>query len=142
MIFEVQASHQMPVPTVGFVELYCDVPPYVLFIPMGFNILLTFICVFYGFGTRKLPENFNESWFIFISVCATLMLWFLLLPSYFLAFYAHQKAVILAFSLALIAFTNLLLLFGPKLYALYFVAEENIKMSTIAGGVSTVNAAT
>ena len=96
---------------------------------------------------RGLPENFNESRYIFVSVCTTTFLWMVFLPTYFTTFYTYHKAALLAFCLILNATVTLLCLFVPKLYAIYFVSEQDMKCgSTIPTvtmtGVSQVSSST
>ena len=117
----------MPVDTVEYVELQCNMPLISLVVPMSFNLFLLFLCAIFGFLTRKLPDNFNESWYIFISVITTIFIWIAFVPTYLLAFYAYHKAALLALALILNSFIIMLCLFVPKLYALFFVDEKNIK---------------
>ena len=128
------AKLSMPIKSQPLVELLCDFPMTTLLVPMAYNIVLTFCCVFFGFATRKLPENFNESWFIFICVSKTLFLWTVMFPSYFLAFYAYHRATILASCLIFDCYLTVVLLYVPKLYALWFLTEErmNIAAATTA----------
>ena len=102
--------------------------------PLSYNLLLTVISAGLGFLTRKLPDNFNESWYIFVSVCTTLFLWIAVLPTYFTAFYAYHKAILLAFALYLNSTLSLICLFGPKLYAVYYMADTEIKVSNFGEG--------
>ena len=123
------AFTQMPVPTARYVELLCDLPLYNLVIPLSYNLLLLLLCAIYGFLTRKLPDNFNESWYIFISVTTTLFVWIAFLPTYFVTFYAYHKAALLALALILNGAVTSLCLFAPKIYALYYVEESQIKIT-------------
>lgn len=75
---------------------------------------------------RKLPENFNESWYIFVSVATTTFLWVVFLPTYFTTFYAHHQSALLASCLIINATVTLLCLYLPKFYALYFIEEQNM----------------
>ena len=50
------------------------------------------VCVVIGFVTRKLPENYNESSFIFISVATTLFAWAVFIPAYFTSYYAYMQS--------------------------------------------------
>ena len=131
----------MPVPTTAYVEQHCTQAVYAFLIPLTFNIIILIVCAVFGFLTRKLPENFNESWFIFLSVAATLLMWALMLPTYFTAFYAYLRVTILAFCLLVNVFLTLACQYGTKMYALLLVREENIVFGTMATqvSVSTVN---
>ena len=120
---------QMPVLTENFVELVCHIPQEALFIPLGYNLFLLFVCAVFGFLTRKLPYNFNESWYIFISVTTTLFVWIAFLPTYFMAFYAYHKAALLALALILNALVPAICLFAPKIYAVFYVPEDKINTS-------------
>lgn len=121
---------QMPVRTEPHVELLCSLPLINLLTPLSFNLLLLILCAIYGFLTRKLPDNFNESWYIFISVTTTLFVWIAFLPTYFLAFYSYHKAALLALALILNGGVTCLCLYSPKVYALYYIKEENIQISS------------
>lgn len=124
-----RARVKMPVSTEPFVELVCDISLYNLIIPISFNILLLFLCSVFGFLTRKLPDNFNESWYIFISVSTTIFIWIAFLPTYMMAFYAYHKGALLSLALILNASVTVICIFVPKIYALYFVDEAGIKIS-------------
>ena len=125
---------KMPMTSVKFVELNC-VQNYVSFLaPITYNVLLILVSGFFGFKVRKLPANFNESGFIFISVSTTLFMWVVFLPIYVTAFYAESRTAIMALCLILNALITLGLLFGSKIYAIYFVNEIE-GMSTQGGSV-------
>ncbi len=117
----------MPVTTEKFVELYCNMDIINITVPLGLNFLVLILCAVYGFLTRKLPDNFNESWFIFISVSATIFVWIAFLPTHVMAFYAYHKAALLSLALVLNGGVTSLSLFAPKIYAVYFVDEKKIK---------------
>ena len=120
---------KMPVLTEQFVELLCVLPLQNLVIPLSYNLFLLLLCAVFGFLTRKLPDNFNESWYIFISVMTTLFVWIAFLPTYFVAFYAYHKAALLALALILNGAVTSLCLFTPKVYALYYIDEKDIKVT-------------
>ncbi len=124
-----EATLRMKVPTVEHVELFCDLPIEAFLTPLSYNVALILLCAIFGFLTRKLPENFNESWYIFVSVSTTTFLWVAFLPTYYTTFYAYNQAALLAFCLFLNASITLLCLFIPKIYALYFVNEDRITFS-------------
>ena len=129
VFWPIEAKLSMPVRTEKYVELYCEQELLGLLIPLSYNLLLLLICTTFAFLTRKLPENFNESWYIFLSVSTTLFVWIAFLPTYFAAFYAYHKAALLALALVLNGGVINLCLFGPKLYALYYVNEKDIKIT-------------
>ncbi len=119
----------MPVKTEKYVELLCNMPVLSLAIPLSFNILLLLLCSVFGFLTRKLPDNFNESWYIFISVSTTIFLWIAFFPTYLMAFYGYHKAALLALALILNGSVTILCLFVPKMYVIFFVDETDIKVT-------------
>ena len=127
----VKTTLNMPVNTERYSELYCDIPIMNLATLLGYNLLLLLFCALFGFLTRKLPENFNEAWYIFVSVTTTAFLWMVFLPTYFTTFYAIHQAALLATCLLMNAIINLLCLFLPKIYAIYFVDENTIKYVTM-----------
>ena len=129
-----EARLEMPVRTEKLVELSCYLPLRALLLPILYNIAIILLCAVHGFTTRKLPENFNESRYICISVLTTTFLWVVFLPAYFTAFYTYLQAGILAFCLILNATVTLLCLFVPKLYAIYFVDEEQLKFAAPQAG--------
>ena len=122
-------SH-MPVITEKYVELTCYQPTEGFLTPLAFNLFLLVVCAVHGFLVRKLPENFNESWYIFVSVLTTLFMWIVFLPTYFSMFYAYYPNVLLALCLTLNGFITLFTLYVPRLYAVYFISEEDMKLNT------------
>ena len=129
MLFPVDSRRQMPVRTEEFVELVCHMTSETILIPLSYNLMILLLCAVYGFLTRKLPDNFNESWYIFISVTTTLFVWIAFLPTYFMAFYAYHKAALLALALVLNAAVTALCLYAPKIYAVYFIDDAKIKVT-------------
>ncbi len=123
------ATLHMPVATKKYVELTCNMPMWSLVIPLSLNLFLLLLCATFGFLTRKLPDNFNESWYIFISVSTTLFIWIAFLPTYILAFYAYHKSALLSLALNLNASITIMCLFAPKIYALFFVDDKLIKVT-------------
>ncbi len=128
------ARLRQQVATTKHVELFCDLPLEEFLVPLTYNLALIVLCAVYGFLTRKLPENFNESWYIFVSVSKTTFLWTVFIPTYFTTFYAYHQASLLAFCLLLNATITLLCLFMPKIYAIYFVNEDDLQYYSTQGG--------
>ena len=125
-----EASLRMQVLTTREVELFCKMSLTPFMICLGYDLLLLLLCAAHAFLTRKLPENFNESWYVFVSVCTTSFLWMVFLPTYFTTFYAHHQAALLAFCLFVNGACTLLCLFVPKVYAIYFVDEDDMIFGT------------
>ena len=134
-----EASLRMQVITVREVELFCKMSLTPYMICLGYDLLLVLLCAAHAFLTRKLPENFNESWYIFVSVCTTSFLWMVFLPTYFTTFYAHHQAALLAFCLIVNGACTLLCLFLPKVYAVYFVNEDDMSLGTGTTGTTASN---
>ena len=116
----------------NYVELYCHTSTASFLIPLVYNILLMLVCAVIGFLTRKLPENFNESWFIFVSVSTTLFAWVVFIPAYFTSYYAYMQSAILGFCLVLNGLVTIGVQFVPIIYAVALIPTERIKFSTIA----------
>ncbi len=100
-------------------------------LPLSFNLLLLLVCAGHGFLIRKLPANFNESWYIFVSVLTTLFIWIVFLPTFFSTFYAYYKVALLTLCLVLNGFITLFTLYIPKVYAIYFVDEDKIQIEQL-----------
>jgi hypothetical protein len=131
---------RMPVHTEKYVEHICSRTIWVFLTPLIYNIAMLTVCAVYGFRTRKLPQNFNESWFIFISVATTLFAWVVILPSYFNAFYAYHQEALLALCLIINVYITLLCQYGPKIYAIYYVDKETMQVTmTFVNGVAPDN---
>lgn len=124
-----RAHRHVPVSSEKYVELTCEQSLTGFLLPMVFNILVVVVCALLGFLTRKLPENFNESWFIFVSVATTLFMWLVFVPSYYTTFHAYHQAALLALCLILNAYVILTCLILSKIYAVLFVKETNLKMA-------------
>ena len=88
----------------------------------------------------NLPENFIETWYIFVSVSTTVFMWLVFLPTYFTVFYAVHQAALLALCLLLNATVPLACLFLPKIYAIYWLDEASIKFAGFSG-TNSVNPA-
>ena len=120
----------MPVRAERFVELLCDFSIEGFVAPIVVNLLLILACAVYAFKTRRLPDNFNESRYIFLCVCTTIFIWVAFLPTYFAAYRSYHKIIVLSSALILNNTVMLLCLFVPKVYAIYYVNESEIKWGT------------
>jgi hypothetical protein len=88
-------------------------------------------CAVLGYMTRKLPENFNDSRYIFVAISTTLFMWSVFLPTYFTTVKSLNQAALLSLSLLFNAYITMLAQFGPKIYAVLFVEETNIIFNTL-----------
>ena len=131
-----EATDWMPVKTEKYVELYCDVPQMSLIVGTSFNLLLITACAIFAFVARGLPDNFNESWYIFLCVVTTLFIWIAFFTTYFSAFYVVYKAALLAAALILNSLVVVVAFFGPKIYAIAFIADKDIKLTDFEGSMS------
>ena len=119
-----------------YVELYCYKTTIWFLIPLSYNLFIMLLCAWIGFFTRKLPNNFNESWFIFVSVATTLFAWVVFIPAYFTVANVSLQSAILGFALMLVNLVTLLLQYLPILYAIAFVSAEKLNTGTVS--VNTV----
>ena len=123
ILFPTTTKLRMPMPTVKQVELFCNVSLEGLLPSLAFSLILIVLCATLGFLTRKLPENFNESWYIFVSVATTMFLWLVFLPTYFTSFYAYNRVILLTSCVIINAAITLVCLFISKIRAVYFPDE-------------------
>lgn len=135
------------------VELQCKGSSIVgFFIYVGYNFLLLILTSYYGYKSRKIPQAFNETKLINVTLFASCLLWVVLAPAYFasgiIAGTIYQ-IISLIFGTLLSATTVLIVLFMPKVYLLFserrkVIREEasrsNLEMNRI--NFSTTNAMT
>ena len=121
----------MPFANERYVEITCSFSMTSFIPPVAYNMAVIATCGVLGFMTRKLPENFNDSRYIFVSISTTFFMWVVILPTYFTTFHSHHKAVLLSMCLLLNAFITILCQFGPKIYAVFFVREDTIVINTV-----------
>ena len=130
----------MQVTTKKHTELFCHLGVREFMTCVAYNLVLVVLCAAHAFLTRKLPENFNESWYLFIAVSTTTFLWMVFIPIYFSAFYALHQAALLAFCLLTNAVCVLMCLFIPKIYAVVFLIEKDQKIAKAhSTETSTIN---
>ena len=108
---------QMPKEAEPLVQKTCSFHLFGFCTALSYNMLLIIICSVYAFKTRKLPDNFNESRYIALSVYTTLVIWTVFLPSYFVNHIAFHQVILLCSASLLNATVMLLCLYLPKLYA-------------------------
>ena len=65
------------------VELFCKMSLLPFMLCLGYDLILVVLCAAHAFLTRNLPDNFSESWYLFVSVSTTSFLWIVFLPTLF-----------------------------------------------------------
>ncbi|XP_074641274.1 metabotropic glutamate receptor 3-like [Tubulanus polymorphus] len=131
LIAAVEPPHRklyMRILTVKKVELGCDTSMRTTMICVSYNLILIIACTYYAIRSRKVPENFNESRFISFSVYTTLILWLVFIPTFFTASQEKAKVVYLTLAMIINSYVVHVCLFLPKLYAVMFVDENDIRV--------------
>ncbi|CAH1775467.1 unnamed protein product, partial [Owenia fusiformis] len=121
---------RMPVETEKFVEVVCDFPMWSMIASIVYNLVLVLATAALAFLTRKLPDNFNETLHILLSVCATLFLWLSFVPTYFITYRAKHQQMLFSVMFMLTGLVSILCLFAPKIYAIMFIDESKITFSS------------
>ena len=141
LVDESAAMLNQPALYVNYVELYCRKSIAWFLVPLGYNMSLMVVCAVLGFLARHLPENYNDSQFIFVSVSTTLFVWILFVPAYFTAYYAYLRSAIIGFCLISNVSVTLVCQFARIAYAVFFVPTDNIKFTATAMDLSVTGAA-
>ncbi|KAK2140109.1 hypothetical protein LSH36_1480g00012 [Paralvinella palmiformis] len=122
----------MPFPYEPYVEITCSLNLESFIPPLSYNLVLIFVCAIFGFLTKSLPENFNDSRYIFVSISTTLFMWSVFLPTYFTTLRSDHKAALLSICLLLNSYITMLCQFFPKVYAVFYVNEESLTFNVAA----------
>ncbi|KAK2146922.1 hypothetical protein LSH36_579g05074 [Paralvinella palmiformis] len=126
----------MPIPLKRQVEVTCSITKLDFLLPLTFNMILISTSVLMAFLTRKLPENFNESHYIFVSTSSTLFMWTVFLPTHFTVVYSQYRSVLLSICLQVNAFITMSVQYGPKVYAVFWLNEHDVGIN-VGASVST-----
>lgn len=115
---------------IKYVELYCRKSVVWFLVPLAYNLTLMIGCAVFGFLVRHLPDNFNDSLFIFKSVSTTLFFWILFFPAYFTAYHAYIRSVMIGFCMV----SNIGVILGCQFlriaYAVLFLQTDKIKFNS------------
>ncbi|XP_077992140.1 metabotropic glutamate receptor-like [Glandiceps talaboti] len=114
------------------VDLTCNITQGEMISSLVYNLTLILFCCYFAFKTRKVPDNYNESRFITMSVYTTLIIWLAFIPTYFTAQFSTSKILLLDLALMLNSSVTLLCLFAPKFYAIYFAKNMVQPFTTIS----------
>ena len=125
---------RMPRPFERYVEATCSFSKATFLVPLTINMSLIALCVVMAFLTRKLPQNYNESHYVFVSTSTTLFVWSVFLPTHFTVGQSEHRSLLLAFSLQINAYVIMLVQYGPKVYAAFWLNEQrlNVNMASIS----------
>ncbi|EDV22003.1 uncharacterized protein TRIADDRAFT_29631 [Trichoplax adhaerens] len=88
--------------------------------------ILGLLCVYLAFKARSLPDNFNESRYIYLSSILLLALEFISSPALFLL-YGMVRDYLLSLFMLTFGLSPLLCFFIPKIYVIYFRPDLNTK---------------
>lgn len=124
MLIKEPADSKLDYPSPKRVRLICNTSTYGIIVPLGFDLVLIFMCTLYAIKTRNLPENFNEAKFIGFTMYTTCIIWLGFLPIYF---ESESKVITLCIAISLSATVALVLLFFPKVYIIIWAPEKNTR---------------
>ena len=103
-------------------DLRCGESPHIgLSVSLGYNFLLLMATLYFAFRTRKIPQNFNETKFINLTMYTLCVLWLAFIPTYYAT--ANLGTIYQTGSLVLAIILNatvtLCILFMPKIYFIF-----------------------
>ena len=103
-------------------DLRCGESPHIgLSVSLGYNFLLLMATLYFAFRTRKIPQNFNETKFINLTMYTLCVLWLAFIPTYYAT--ANLGTIYQTGSLVLAIILNatvtLCILFVPKVYFIF-----------------------
>ena len=93
--------------------------------------LLIIGCTYYGFRTRKIPENFRETMFISFAAYAEIIIWLAFIPFGFVGLEHEYMMAIMCLAVMLSALAVWGCLFVPKLYIVVLRPERNKRQPTM-----------
>ncbi|CAC5419214.1 Metabotropic glutamate receptor 2,Metabotropic glutamate receptor 3,Metabotropic glutamate receptor 8,Metabotropic glutamate receptor 4,Metabotropic glutamate receptor 5,Metabotropic glutamate receptor 6 [Mytilus coruscus] len=102
---------------------------------VGFTypIFLIIVCTFFAFLTRNIPEAFNESKHIGLTMYTTCIIWLAFVPIFFsTADEIDIRIATMSFAISLSATVALACMFAPKSYIIIFHSERNVRQSLMA----------
>ena len=114
----------IPIPRQQLLMLYCELSTGFT-VATGYNIILILVCCFYAFKARKVPDNYNESKFIAISVYSTLIVCLAAIPVYSTSTSIAQNIATLSVVALVNTYLTLVCMYLSKFYAILFVNEDS-----------------
>ncbi|XP_072043031.1 metabotropic glutamate receptor-like [Amphiura filiformis] len=119
-----------------YAEYYCQFY-YGFLITCIYNTILVLLCCYYAFKSRQVPDNYNESKFIGISVYSNLVICLCVVPVYSVTKSAVYKIAVVCLALVVNAYLHVICVYVPKIYAVKYVSEADMKVQRQSWGAST-----
>ncbi|XP_026830463.1 metabotropic glutamate receptor 2-like [Ooceraea biroi] len=103
-------------------------------IAFAFPTVLIVVCTVYAILTRKIPEAFNESKHIGLTMYTTCVIWCAFVPLYYgTGSNIALRITSMSVTISLSASVTLICLFSPKLYIILIRPERNVRPTVRAG---------
>ena len=97
-----------------------------LVLSIGYISIIVIATTIIGVKSFMYPKNFNEARFISFCSFALLLIWLTFIPSYFIATFRREfQSAVVAMAILMMAYAELVCLFGHKLFVIFFHPEEN-----------------
>ncbi|XP_020294565.1 metabotropic glutamate receptor 2-like [Pseudomyrmex gracilis] len=110
---------------------YIDVSYMIAF---AYPTILIIVCTIYAVLTRKIPESFNESKHIGLTMYTTCVIWCAFVPLYYgTGNNVALRITSMSVTISLSASVTVVCLFSPKLYIILIRPERNVR-PTVRGG--------
>ena len=106
-----------------FTEYFCRFD-YGFLASSTYNAILVLFCCYYAFRSRQVPDNYNESKFIGISVYSNVVVCLSVIPVYTVANSALYKIAIVCLALLVNSYLHILCVYAPKIYAVRFKSDD------------------
>ena len=95
---------------------------------IAYPLVLLDVCIYYAIITRKIPEAFNESKYIGLTVYTTCVVWLSFFPIYFMSSdNLDIRTITLSVTCMVSASVVLACLFAPKIYMVLRKQDVNIE---------------
>ena len=124
-------------------ELKCGESPYIsLCVSLAYNFVLLLLSCYYAFRSRNIPQNYNETKFINITLYSTVIIWLAFIPTYFgtAGLGTVYQTISLVLGVIFSAATAIGCFFMPKLFVIFkpkcFSNEEDSEdpVNSLMGG--------
>ena len=90
----------------------------------AYTLIVAFLCTYYAFKARGIPENFNETRYIGFSMYIVLLSSLAYYPAAF-AFESWYVTIVSCTTTLVTSFGLLGCMFGPRIYILFFQSQQN-----------------